>query len=248
MSNTRTGIDILVPRAERWGIEHGPTIENIAFSNIVMDTQQAIFLWIGDDAATPGCIRNISISHVVATTTRACYLGGSKSIPIEGVRISDMKLIVKGNMDNHFAAGVPYPYCVWGYWLTHGLPYGFYCRYVRDLDFQGLSVEWKNVSGPWLSALCMDNVENLSINGMTAGATPGQREAPVIDMSNVRGALLRGCGIQAKTGTFLRVAGALSHGISAVGNDLSLAQNAFHTANDVPINALRQTANILPQP
>ncbi|MCX7591701.1 MAG: glycosyl hydrolase family 28 protein, partial [Kiritimatiellae bacterium] len=45
MYNTRTGINMLVPRHEEIGILHGPSIEHLTFSNIVMDTKLAFYLW-----------------------------------------------------------------------------------------------------------------------------------------------------------------------------------------------------------
>ena len=61
ISKTRTGINLLVPCDTDYGVEHGPLIENISFSNIVMDTRLAVYMNIAHDAGPPGGIRNISI-------------------------------------------------------------------------------------------------------------------------------------------------------------------------------------------
>ncbi len=251
MSNTRTGINMLVPRSAKYRVEHGPTIENVSFSNIVMDTKIAIFLWIGDDASSPGCIRNIHIANVSAAAVRGCYIGGSKTIPIEDLRIANMKLTLRGEMDD-LLSEVPYPYGIWDYWpkpqskiQTHGLPYGFYGRYVKGLSLHNIEVEWKDVTGPWRSALRCENVENVDINGLVTRSEPGLIEGPMVHLTDVRGAFLRGCRAEAETGSFLKLDGALSSGIAVIGNDLSISKKAFDVADDVPSNAFQQTANLL---
>jgi len=178
MPNTRTGINMLVPRHAEIGIEHGPAIENISFSNVVMDTRIPIYLWIGDDAAAPGGIRNVSIADVIATADRASYIGGSRSIPVESVRLSNIDLTVRGRMDDELA-DVPYPYPVFDDWTKRGIPDAFYCRYARDLAFRDVRVHWGDVTGAWRSALCAEHVDELELSNFIGTAAPGSRTPAV---------------------------------------------------------------------
>ena len=105
ISRCRTGINMLVPGHSDWKdslITHGPAIENIRFSNLIMDTRVPLFLWIGDDAKRPGGIRNIAISDVYATTERGCFVGGTRAIPVEGLQLRNWRLEVRGEMDDEF--------------------------------------------------------------------------------------------------------------------------------------------------
>jgi len=181
MPNTRTGINVLVPRHAEIGIEHGPAIENITFSNIVMDTRIPIYLWIGDDAAPPGGIRNVSISDVIATADRASYIGGSRSIPVETVRLSNIDLTVRGQMDDELA-DVPYPYPVFDDWTKRGIPDAFYCRYARDLAFRDVRVRWGDVTGPWRSALRAEYVDELELSNFIGAAAP-HSQTPAVHLT-----------------------------------------------------------------
>ena len=249
MFNTRTGINMLVVRdvrpQEHYITEHGPSIENISFSNIVMDTRLAVFMNIVDDAAEPGCIRNISISDVLATTERGCYIGGSRTIPIDGVRISNMKLTVRGSMDDGFAKQVPYPYPVFGRWDVKGIPHAVFCRHARNLEFHNFRVEWAGVSGSWMSAMRYEQVKDLDLQKLLLSQAPGAK-CPAVSLVNVREASLRGCRALASTGTFLGLHGNQSKRISAIGNDLSLAGKAFDLGDDIPSDAFKHASNLLP--
>ena len=243
---TRTGINMLVPRHADVGIQHGPAIENIAFSNLVMDTRIPIYLWIGDDAAPPGGIRNVSIADVLATTERGCYLGGSKTIPLEGLRVANLRLEVRGEMDDEFAAAVPYPYRVWDYFDKRGIPHALYCRYAREVEFHDVRVAWGRAGGSWRSALRAEHVEDLEVDGLVARQGPGPGRAPAVHLTDVRGALVRGCRAEPGTGTFLRADGASAGALSAIGNDLGAAGRPFDLAGPAADRGFFQESNRLP--
>ncbi|MFH1023781.1 MAG: glycosyl hydrolase family 28 protein, partial [Planctomycetota bacterium] len=234
IARSRTGINMLVPRHAEAGIHHGPTIENIRFSNLVMDTTIPIYLWIGDDASAPGAIRNVSISDCFATTERACYIGGAKHLPIEDVRISNFRLEVRGETDDEFSAEVPYPYRVWDYFNKKGIPHGFYCRHVRGLEFHDVRVAWGKVSGPWRSALRAEQIEDLDLHGFVARQAPGPADAPAIHLTDARGVSLRGCRAAPGTGTFLRLDGPAAGRASLSGNDLAAAKTEMDRIGAAP--------------
>ncbi len=219
MTNTRTGICIQVPHREKVGRGHGPAIENISFSNIVMDTRLALFLWIGDDAATPGCVRNINISNLTATTERGCFIGGSKSIPAENIRLNNIDLTVRGEMDDEMAEDVPYPYRVWEYWrVKRGIPHALYVRDAQGVSLRDIRVRWGEISGDWRSALRCERGVDLDIDGLLAGGAPRQAPAHAVRLTDVQRAFLRGCRAARSEGVFLRTDGD-TQDVSAIGND-----------------------------
>lgn len=219
MTDTRTGINMLVPRRVDEAdigsaIEHGPCIENISFCNIVMDTQVPFYLWIGDDASPPGAIRNISICDVTATARRGCYIGGSRRIPIESVRISNTKLTVHGEMDDLMVNSVPYPYATFDYWDRQGLPHGIYSRYARDLLLHDITVEWGEITGPWQSAVRMEQVTDVDLDGLVACRAPGSAHDAAVYLTDVQNAFLRNCRVP--EGRLLRTDGDASERISVL--------------------------------
>jgi len=158
MTETRTGINMLVPRHESVRIMHGPAIENISFSNIVMDLVCPFFLWVGDDAAAPGRIRNVSFSNIQGKARRASFFGGSRTLPLENIRLSSIDLEIGGEMDNEFATQIPDPYRVWDYYNKKGIPHGLFFRRVKDLQLENVNVRWGEKSGPWQKLIEMEEV------------------------------------------------------------------------------------------
>jgi parallel beta helix pectate lyase-like protein len=94
------------------GTIEGVTITNIAMRNIC---NAAIFLRIGNRARGPagtpvGAIRDVSISHVVATDVDARYpilIAGLPGHPIEDVRLSDIRVVSRGGLSLDDAAKQP---------------------------------------------------------------------------------------------------------------------------------------------
>jgi polygalacturonase len=195
MQRTRTGINMLVPHNREHGILHGPGIENISFSNIVMDTVLPIYLWIDAKAATPGCIRNINISNLQATAERACYIGGGgANLPVESVRLRNVRLNMRGQMNgDRIAEPVPSPYPAFDYWpnsgttwprsgaVFKGLPHALFARHVRDLDIQDFRVDWSAASGHWHSAIRVESGSDVRLEDIRAEGVPGDPGRPVID-------------------------------------------------------------------
>ncbi|MHC4913976.1 MAG: glycoside hydrolase family 28 protein [Planctomycetota bacterium] len=224
MRNTRTGLNVLVPRHVDGGLDirHGPAVENISFSNMVMDTVIPFFLWTGDDAGRPGGVRGISFSDIRATAVRGSYFGGSRSLPLENVSLRGVELTVSGEMDDGFGEEVPYPYRVWGY-LTkagpnskRGIPHALYFRDAKEVSLSDVRVRWRGVSGLWRSALRCERVEGLDVRGGVLDGAPGDVRAPAVHLTAVRGAALRDCRPGRDGAEFLRADGESSE-ISAAG-------------------------------
>ena len=182
MHDTRTGVNMLVPGKVHQTsgtlslhILHGPSIENINFSNLILDTKIAFYLWIGDEAAKPGGIRNISIADVSAKTEDGCYIGGARKNWINDLRLSNVALTITGKLSPSFEAGVPYPMPAFGNWPTHGIPYAWFCRYARGLSLNNVMVEFRKTKDPWLSALRTEEVRELNVHNLT---TRGERFPP----------------------------------------------------------------------
>lgn len=219
VTNSRTGINMLVPRHAEVGIEHGPCIENIRFSDMVMDTRIPFYLWIADETRTPGAIRDVHVSRIRATTERGCYFGGSRTVPIENIAISDLDLHVRGPMDSEFWPQVPYPYQVWDYFDKRGVPHALYFRHARDVRLRDVRVDWKHASGDWRSALRCESVEDLAVRGLEArnGTVP----APVVHLTDTVGARFDGCRALAGAPVFLKTDGAKAGPVAVTNCDLS---------------------------
>jgi len=202
--DTRSGINMTVPSWPSSKVFHGPSIENISFSHVIMEVGWPFWLYIGHGASPPGCMRNVSFSDVLATATRGSYVGGSSELPIEGFRVRNMELILSGEPDETLAV-LPEPLeDVWGLIYSRGIPHGLYFRHVRDLSLHDVHVRWGRVTGGWRSALRAEHIDGLDLDGMTCRQAPGADEHPAIDLLRVTNGSVRGCRALPGTGTFLR--------------------------------------------
>jgi hypothetical protein len=238
MVNTRTGINMLVPRiqqqADRLVSEHGPAIHHISFSNIQMDTRIGWYLWVGEEASAPGGIRDIRISGVTGTTQRACVLMGSSRLPIERVQISDVDLAVRGPMDDQLAQ-VPDPYPIFDLFDRPGIPHGFYARHVSDLRVRGLTLRWSEATGAWRSAVRLEQVRGVQFDSLWASAARPQW--PVIDARDGQNLAVTGCSVRGPSAALLRVEGPQTRGIRLRDNDAALATTELLTAPDAAATA-----------
>jgi polygalacturonase len=162
MVNTDIGIDIVSILPEKAAnINKGVEIENIIFSNIVMENvNRAIYLWLGSAGRGKftGRIENILISNVLAKGKYASYIRGMEGYTIRGVELDHVKLI----MQEKLKPGPITPTSVWGFEKT---PCGLYCRHVNDLKLNHVRVEWPKGHRNHPESLRCEHVENLQITG-----------------------------------------------------------------------------------
>ncbi|MBL8028881.1 MAG: right-handed parallel beta-helix repeat-containing protein, partial [Fibrobacteres bacterium] len=166
---SRTGINILVPTHPEYGIHHGPAIENVLFSNMIMDVKKAFFLWTGDKASSPASLRRIRFDNIIASANRANFIGGSASVPAEEIHFSRVHMSMFGEMKDDFNGVAPDPYGVFGYWTKSGLPYAFYVRNAKKVSFSDVTIDWKRATGKWREALKVEKSEDVigSLNPKT---------------------------------------------------------------------------------
>lgn len=237
------GFKIDVPGFKIEGIDKGAEVENIIFSDIVMDNvNTAFFLWLGTEVSkTPeGKMENVSISNVIARANYSSFIGGLPDNTIKGVTLSNIKMIMQGKLvaaDIH--PGVP------GIWARRRIPYGFYFRHVDNLRLHDVEVEWQDASGDWEHAVKCENVKNLEMDGFIGRQGALKTDVPAVLLSDVEKAFIRGCTASAGTGIFLSLAG-ITKDITVIGNDLSQAKKAFEISPGLEEKILYQAANHLP--
>lgn len=109
---------------------------------------------------------------------------------------------------------------------------GFFVTDVRGLEMD--DVRMSVAEGPLVKA---QNAEGLRFDGLRNLNAP--KDAPVLALENVRGAMLDGCSAAPGTGTFLRVSGAGSGEVRLMpSNELSKAAKAVVLEKGAPEGAL----------
>lgn len=162
----------------------GGVLENFTINNLtMMDTHQyPIYIRLGARNRAPqgvatGIVRNISISHVIATDITkltGIQIMGVPGHAIENVRLEDIRLVFKGGGTKEEAARIPgefeqeYPEpSRWG--VTPA--YGLFARHVKGLELSHITMSVETPDQrPAL--MCVD-VEGLEIDHLKAATEPG---------------------------------------------------------------------------
>jgi hypothetical protein len=179
---SRTGIN-LVSRYYSSG-EHGTLIENVSFSNLVMDTLCPLHLVLGGEAQPPAAISNLRFSHLRAIARQGCCLEGNPGHPITGLSLTDIDLVMTGgSIDPAFVAAVPEPYAVNSRHL--GLPFGLFARHLEDLRIRNLRVTWDQPEGPWQHAVAIEKSTGVTLEGLDLQPPPGDPARAALHVSEV---------------------------------------------------------------
>ena len=216
------------------------------------DVRSPIFIRLGNrgraqETPRPEFLQNISISDIVVTgAAHTSSISGIPGHPIRQVTLKNIRISSRGGGAAELAdRNVPE--------MERGYPdaerfgelpaYGLFCRHVETLMLDNLSFHLeKSDARP---ALVADQVAELDLHAILA--EPPSGDQPAIWLSDVQGCFLQGLRARLGTRTFIKLSGAQTARIHAVGNDFSGTENAFHLADEVRKEELRQEANLLPR-
>jgi hypothetical protein len=244
--DTHIGIDMvsILPtlRIPFTRIDTGTEIDGIIFTGVVMDrVDRPIYIWMGREhnGDFRGRIENISIDNLVARTVNSCYIGGMVERAVRGVRLTNIRLVLNGEMKPAPNADSP------GVWGFEKIPWGIYCRWAENIKLDNIQIEWGSASGAWLGAIKCGNVKNLEIGNFEGKQFVGEGSA--IQLNDVKGAFIHGCNAPVGTRRFLLLEGSKTEGIVLGFNNLVKAKAAFECLDGVPKDAVSSLSNNLGQ-
>lgn len=176
----------------------GALMEDISISNITMRNilDSGFFIRLGRRMRGPegvevGSTARIQISNVTMTGVPPRYCAmimGIPGHPVEGVRISNVQMLVDGGAPASQAA-VVVPENEEGYpdpMYFGDLPaYGFFIRHVRDLQMDNIQVQTKQADGR--PAFVLDDVSDVRLSNIRSGASD---KGQALVLRDVREALL----------------------------------------------------------
>jgi hypothetical protein len=242
ITETHGGINFLVPRVPEIAIHRGPTIENISFSNIIMDVTTPFFLWIGDEPSITGHIKNIRFSNISVRAKRASYFGGSKRIPLEGIELDNVRIVLSGEMDNEFSQEIPYPYRMWDFKKKKGIPHILFFRHAKDIVLHQCDLRWGKTQGPWQSAIKLDSVSEADLRYLSIESMP-HSSFSLLHLFNSRNCRIRDCHAKGKANVFLKLDGP-SENVSFTQNELLLCDKAVEVGVGVQSESFIESGNL----
>jgi polygalacturonase len=203
----------------------GAHIDGVVISNISMTgVRNPIFIRRGNRGRgltnpTPGTIKNVSISNVVATgATNTSDISGLPGYPVEKVLLDGINITMQGEEKEAKGLDVPeFPEKYPGPGMFGILPaWGFYARHAEGLTLTNVQVRCDNADAR--PAMVFDDVKTLDIDGVRVSTMSGSQ--PMVWMNNVLDAFVRGSR-PVTTETFLRLSGGQTRDIKLSGNDFT---------------------------
>jgi hypothetical protein len=210
-------------------IATGGDISNVVISNITMDLHRFDWFWAGDGNAFnfelrrlsewndeprkagetgPGSIHNVIIHDVIVHSQGESTIYGHPESYLSGVTFENIKFFISSNPDS--------PYDM----AKDALSF----RWIKDLKLRNIEVNWeKPAYDKWESALSLEDIDGLQVDGFSGIAAWPDRDLPAIALKNVQNATLRNMDAMPGNNIFLKVSGAQSR-------DIHLLENNFHDA------------------
>jgi polygalacturonase len=217
------------------------TIENLLFSNIVIENRLHSGHWWGKGepihvSAVPqneqipcGGIRNVRFRNVMAASETGIVVWGNSEGAIRDLAFEDVRLEIRngrfsasygGNFDLRPAAAPQARV------FKHDIP-GLFARFVDGLDITGFDLRWSEGLEPFFtSGIEAERVRNVTIDGFRGSHAPKRPDAGAVSLANVSGVTVRNCAAGEGTAVFLKHQGIEAPGLF-VNNDLSGARQAF---------------------
>jgi len=222
----------------------GGVLENIAISNITIECKRFDWFWWGDgdplhfnliqrselhlnwDKSTEppvGKMRNILLSNIIAHGPGPSLIHGSVNSPLENITFDNVRLTIDADPDSPWQKD----------------PTALTIENARNISLRDCEIAWATPSQPhWGSALVVENVTGLRLDGVSAGPAPTGSAAPAVVLKNVASAVVTNSTARAGTGTFLSIEGAATRAILLHGNDLRQAAVGVSRAAEVPADAV----------
>ncbi|MGZ5498412.1 MAG: hypothetical protein ACXWHI_06800, partial [Candidatus Aminicenantales bacterium] len=143
---------------------------------------------------------------------------------LDGVSFENVKLIVAHDTNAAYDKAV------------HGLVF----KQARNLSLKDVEIVWEGrPSEKWQSALALDEVQGVILDGITAVQSPAAEKAPAVLLNLVDDAVVRNCRAMEGTGTFLLLAGEGTKGILLERNDFRKARLPYSLAEGAKPEALK---------
>lgn len=229
----------------------GGDVSDVLISRVTIHCNRFDWFWAGDgqpfhfrvsrisgmngqpakpDEKPPGIIRDVTIRDVTAHGKGTSRIHGHPESRLEGLTIENLKLFLATD-----------PTAAFDY-ADHAIE----IRQAKGLKLKKVEVAWENPVLPaWRSALNLEDVQGLELDGFSARGAPN-RDVPAVILNNVKEATIRNARALQGTTTFLKVEGKDTSGIKIQENDFQNSKTPWQIDPAIPPASVKLLNNLLP--
>lgn len=229
----------------------GGYVSDVVLSNLTIECTRHDWFWWGDGDplhfnirrrsevdGTPrkneppaGSIRNVLIRNVIARGKGSSLINGHPDSWLEHVSLENIKLWLSHDPESPLEKAAD----------------AIRIRWARNLTLKDVEVHWDGPeSARWKSALRVQDVKGLEIEGFAGRQGKPGSGIPVMVLDQVRNATIRNSRAAEGTGVFVQVMGKDSRKIHLLGNDLVEAEAAYRLSAEVGSREVTLINNIRP--
>jgi polygalacturonase len=219
-------------RKTHWS-QHGTRIENVHFSDFLMDADVPITMGVGEAARASAAMRDISFNRFRVTAWAAAQVVGNAEVPVQRVRFCDCDWTVRGGTENiEFQTELPSPLSHHGYRGRNGeaaLPCAIYGADIEGITFENLRLRWDEISPVWRDGIFLERARDVEVLQSTL-RQPQNTSGAAVHCISCENIAIESCRAARGTGTFLQAEeSAPGTCVRAVNNDWRHAAQALKT-------------------
>lgn len=227
----------------------GGYVSDVVLSNLTIECTRHDWFWWGDgdpihfnikrrsevdgtvraNEPPAGSIRNVLIRNVIARGQGTSIIHGHPDSWLENVSLENVQLWLSNDPDSKLEKADD----------------AIKVRWARNLKLKDVTVHWdKPESAKWQSALAVEDVKELELDGFSGRQAKMGGDSPTIILNRVEDAMIRNSKATDGTGIFLRVAGNKSSDIYLMDNDLRKARLSHQVDGSTKSDAIHLANNL----
>jgi len=227
----------------------GGYVSDVVLSNLTIECTRHGWFWWGDgdpihfnikrrsevdgtsrqNEPPAGSIRNVIIRNVIARGKGTSGINGHPNSWLENVSLENVKLWLSHDPESPIEKAVD----------------AIKVRWAKNLKLKDVEVSWdKPESGKWESALNVEDVNGLEIQGFSGRQAKLGADMPAVVLNQVEDVTIRNSKAADGTAVFLRVKGNKTRGVYLLGNDLLKAKVPYRADPEVKGDEMKSRNNI----
>jgi polygalacturonase len=201
------GISVVCLYRKTQNSQHGTCIENVHFSDFLIDADVPVTMGVGEGAEKPAAMRDISFNRFRVTAWAAAQVAGNAQVAVQRVRFSDCRWTVRGGTENlAFQAELPQPLSHHGYRGRDGgpaLPCAIYGADIEEIAFENLRLRWEGISAVWRDGIFLERARGVEVVRSTL-RQPQAKSGAAVRCIHCEDIALENCRAAPGTQTFLQ--------------------------------------------